>query len=169
MSTILKERVKELLKAREFIYAATSDFNHRPNAAPKFLLKIEENFIYLADHVIGTTYKNLKINSQVSLAVMDRNTLHGYQINGAVELLTKGATYDQMIKEVHRKEIGFTTERLIEAVRTGKRHENFEVAFPEEVVIYKVKIKDIVEIGPRGQVSREQAEKIPAESCDESD
>ncbi len=156
---MLKERIQELLREREFIYVATSDFNHRPNAAPKFLLKIEENCIYLVDHVIGTTFRNLKLNPQTSLSIMDRDTLHGYQVNGTVEMLARGEEYDSMIQELHRKEIQLTTERVIEAVRTGKRNKNFEVAFPKEVVIYKVEIQDIVEISPEGRLNREQSGK----------
>ena len=50
----------KLLEKHEFISVATCDFKGRPNAVPKFLLKVEGDFIYLVDYTIGTTWKNLK-------------------------------------------------------------------------------------------------------------
>ena len=48
---MIGEQLVKLFKNSKFVDIATSDFNGRPNAAPKYLLKIEGEVIYLADYV----------------------------------------------------------------------------------------------------------------------
>jgi len=146
----------ELLKKREFISIASCDFKCRPNVAPKFLLKIEDNFIYLIDYVVGRTYENLKINPKVSLSVMDVDMLKGYQINGTVEIIEKGNLYEELLNELKNKEISLATERIIKGVQLGKKHESFEVSSPERIAIFKVKIEEVVEIDSSGKLQRER-------------
>ncbi|MFH1407108.1 MAG: pyridoxamine 5'-phosphate oxidase family protein [Candidatus Omnitrophota bacterium] len=154
---MLTGKISELLKKREFIYVASCDFSGRPNIAPKFLLKTENNFIYLIDHVFGRTWENLKINPVVSLSAMDVDSLLGYQINGSVELIGEGPEYDTMLEEFKRKGISLTAKRIAEGVLRSEGHRTFEVEFPERLTIFKVKIIEVVEIGSSGKLTREKA------------
>ena len=153
---MIKKILTDLLKKREFISIASCDFEFRPNVAPKFLLKIEDNFIYLIDYVVGRTYENLKVNPKVSLSVMDVDMLKGYQINGNVEIIEQGALYEELLNELKNKEISLATERIIKGVQLGKKHESFEVAAPERISVFKVKIEEIVEIDSSGRLQRER-------------
>jgi len=152
----ITKRIQELISGREFISIATCNFHGRPNVAPKFFLKSENNFIYLVDYVIGATYKNLKINPQVSMSLMDLDNLLGYQINGTVEIIEKGNDYDGLLSEFQAKEISLSTKRIIEGLDRGKKHTSFEVGFSEKVAVFKVKMIEIVEIGLTGDVKREK-------------
>jgi hypothetical protein len=149
-------KIKGLLENREFVSVATCDFQGRPNAAPKFILKLEHNFVYLVDYTIGKTWENLKINPKASLSFMDSDTLTGYQINGAVEILESGPEYKGLLDEFRKKEIGLSAKRIVEGIYRGKTHGNFEAGFPEQFAIYKVKVEELVEIGPRGELKREK-------------
>ncbi len=149
------QNVSRLLKKREFIDVATCDFKGRPNVAPKFLLKTEGDYIYLVDYIFGHTWENLKINPRVSLSFIDSNTLIGYQLNGAVEIIDSGQTYEQILDELAAREITLSAERIIEGVNQGRRHSGFEVGFSQKVVIFKVKIEEIVEIAPQGTLKRQ--------------
>ncbi len=91
---MFKAKAIEFLKTREFVSVATADFEGNPNAAPKFLLKVEGDFIYLIDYIIGRTWENISINPKVSLSFMDPETLFGYQINGTVDIINKGKVYE---------------------------------------------------------------------------
>lgn len=153
---LLTEPVLRLLSVREFISVASSDFDGRPNVAPKFILTVEDGCIYLVDYVIGRTYRNIESNPRVSLSTIDIKTLVGYQMNGSVQVLSKGPIYDKMIEKLHDKQISFSTKRIIEGVRSQKSHESFELAFPERVVIFKVKVEEVVEIGPSGKLERKK-------------
>ncbi|MFH1201630.1 MAG: pyridoxamine 5'-phosphate oxidase family protein [Candidatus Omnitrophota bacterium] len=148
--------IEEILSKREFVYVATADFDGRPNVAPKFLLKVEDKYIYLADHVIGRTWQNLKINTRVSLSVSDRDTLTGHQINGAVEVIDKGPLYEKLLRELKDKQINLSVTRIIEGIQRGAKHRDFELTFPERVIFFKVKIEEIVEIRAAGQLNRQK-------------
>ena len=82
----MNKKIVELLKSREFVSVATCDFDGRPNAASKFMLRVEGNFIYLVDYFVGRTYRNLGANPRISLSFMDTNSLVGYQLNGLVKI-----------------------------------------------------------------------------------
>lgn len=152
---MITKKIGEILKKRDFISIASCDFKGRPNVAPKFLLKIEDNFIYLADYVVGRTYENLKVNPRVSLSIMDTDALKGYQINGSVEVIEKGALYDSILDELKNKEISLATERVIKGVQQGQKHESFELSFPERIVLFKIKIEEAIEIDSSGKLQRE--------------
>ena len=68
---MISKRLDHILKDREFAYIATINSKGEPNAAPKFLLKKEEHFLYLIDHVMGMTYKNLKITTRGDLKIAE--------------------------------------------------------------------------------------------------
>jgi len=150
------DKIKRILTKREFISVATSDFSGRPNAAPKFFLKLEHGFVYLVDYTIGRTWENLKSNPRVSLSLMDTDSLYGYQINGSVEIIDKGEEYHKIMNELLQKEIDLSVKRITEAVVSGKVHESFEVAIPKRIIVFKVKIEEVAEIGPRGELKREK-------------
>ena len=71
----------------------------QPNVAPKFLLKIEQNCIYLGDYNIDRTWANINFNPKVSLSVMNLDTLTGYQINGLVETVDEGSDQEKLLEE----------------------------------------------------------------------
>jgi uncharacterized pyridoxamine 5'-phosphate oxidase family protein len=153
---MIPKKIIELLKQREFISVATSDFKGRPNVAPKFILKFEDKYLYLVDYVRGTTYDNLKANPRVSISIMDVDSLIGYQINGAVEVMDKGKDFEKALEEFKQREIDLSVKRIIEGIDRGKSHGSFELSLPESAVIFKVKIEEVVEIGSKGELRKEK-------------
>jgi len=152
----MHKKITELLKSREFVSVATCDFNGKPNAAPKFLLKVEDNFMYLVDYFIGTTFRNLSANPRISISVMDTNSLVGYQLNGLVKIMESGPEYDLLVKDLLQREVDLSTRRIIEGVTKGKSHEGFELNMSENFVIFKVKIEETVEMVANGILKREK-------------
>ena len=153
---MIAERLEKLLRNVTFIDIATCDFEGRPNVAPKFLLKQDKDLIYLVDYTIGRTYRNLKINPRVSLPAMDLNTLIGYQINGVGEMLKEGKEHKQLSKELRERVKKLSVERLVEGIKSAKPHQSFEIVFPKRVEIFKIKVEEVVEIGPSGELKREK-------------
>jgi len=145
------KKINELLKTKEFISVGTCDLKGRPNAAPKFLLKVENNVIYLIDYTRGRTWDNLKINPRASLSFMDTDNLTGYQINGSTQVIDKGPIFEEIFSELLKKQIDLSAMRIIEGVSHEKGHKNFELAIPEKVIIFMVSIEEIIEVGPRGE------------------
>jgi len=153
---MINKAIKALIESREFISVASCDLDGRPNAAPKFLLKIEAGYIYLVDYVIGQTFRNLQVNPRVSLSFLDNNTLMGYQINGKVEIIDSGPEYEAALKDLERKEIDLSATRIIDGVTKGQAHKAYEIAASEQFVILKVKVEETVQIHPTGAVKREK-------------
>ncbi|MDP8252910.1 MAG: pyridoxamine 5'-phosphate oxidase family protein [Candidatus Kaelpia aquatica] len=153
---MIEAKLKELFQNVTFIDVASCDFKGRPNVAPKFLLKYVGNLIYLIDYIIGRTYDNLRINPRVSLPAMNFDTLNGYQINGEGEILESGTEYDKLTKELREKIKRLSVDRIIEGLKSEKIHDSFEIVFSKKVVIFKVKVEEIVEIGPTGELKREK-------------
>ena len=151
---MIEARLHELLKSREFISVATCDLKGRPNAAPKFLLKIEAGYIYLIDYIIGKTWENLKINPRASLSFIDTDTLMGYQINASAEIIEKGPEYNKIVHELLQKQIYLSTTRIIEGVTKGKRHSGFEVGIRDKFVVLKLKVEETLELGTSGIIKR---------------
>jgi len=153
---MINKSLQGLIESREFISLASCDLEGRPNAAPKFLLKVAGNCLYLVDYIIGRTFSNLQLNPRASLSFIDSNTLIGYQINGRVEIIDSGVEYEGIIKEVHNKQLDLSIARVIEGVTKGTAHKSFEVAVPDQFVIFKVKIEELVEMRPSGILKREK-------------
>jgi predicted pyridoxine 5'-phosphate oxidase superfamily flavin-nucleotide-binding protein len=153
---MITKKITEFLEKREFISVATCDFKGNPNAAPKFLLKVENNFIYLIDYTLSKTWENLKINPKTSLSFVDTNSLSGFQVNGSVEIIDKGPQHEKIVKELGERIISLSAKRIIEGLYRGHKHENFEIGIPEKFAIFKVKIEEVTEIGPKGDLKKER-------------
>ena len=153
---LITEELKKFLLTKEFVSAGTSDLSGQPNAVPKYIIKIDSGFIYLADYVIGKTFQNLKVNPKISLSTIDMKTLEGWRINGIVRIMTKGAQYKRLSKTMIELEVHNTARRVIEDVRGIQKHNFYEVAFPKKVVIFKVKCESITRIGITGKLKVER-------------
>jgi len=153
---MINKNIKALIESREFISVASCDLEARPNAAPKFLLKVESNYIYLVDYVIGKTFQNIKANPFVSLSFFDNNSLMGYQINGSVEIIDSADEYAAALKELQRKEIDLSITRIIDGVIKGKAHKTFEMVSSRKFVVLKIRVEEIVQMQPSGKLEREK-------------
>ena len=153
---MINKNIKALIESREFISVASCDLESTPNAAPKFLLKVEADYIYLVDYIIGKTFRNLQVNPRVSLSFFDNNTLVGYQINGKVEIIDHGPEYLSALDDLQRKEIDLSATRIIDGVIKGQAHKVYEVAAFKQFVILKIKVEDIVQMHPGGVLQREK-------------
>lgn len=153
---MLIEMINKLLHTKDFVLVATANMDAKPNNAPKFLIKANKDFIYLADYVIGKTWENLKVNPRASISFIDFEHLTGYQVNGSVVLITSGKEFDEVIEEIKKREVSLAVKRIAEGVKRGKKHGHFDLSFPKHGVVFKMKIEEIVEISSSGKLQREK-------------
>lgn len=151
MHEIIK-RGLDVLQVREFISAATSDENSKPNAAPKFLLKIEGIDVYFVDYSIGRTAENLKVNPRIAFSLMDLPSLTGYKLAGDVEVIDGGPVFDACVKELREKEIKLTVERIVRGVQKGQAQKDVEFGLPAKLLVYRVHITEGSEITLKGEI-----------------
>ncbi|HTZ11693.1 MAG TPA: pyridoxamine 5'-phosphate oxidase family protein [Candidatus Margulisiibacteriota bacterium] len=151
---LITDEVKEFLENRGFVSIGTSDANGQPCVVPKFLIAVEDDFIYIADFLIAPTFENIKVNPKVSLAAIDMDTLLRYQINGTAQIIDKGLEHDKLVSELRKRELNFTVERIVKGVQKEQKHKDFEYTFPERFVVIKIKVKDILKIMPNAKSER---------------
>jgi predicted pyridoxine 5'-phosphate oxidase superfamily flavin-nucleotide-binding protein len=151
------EKALKILKTREFVSMATAEKSGKPNSAPKLLLKIEGKIVYFIDYSIGKTAENLKANPEASLSFFDIDSLIGYRLNGKVSIIEKGVLYDECLKELAKKQVELSVERVVKAVHDGKAHKEFGLEVPERFLIYRIKIEEGCEVSPRGEIKRENS------------
>ncbi|MBU1044601.1 MAG: pyridoxamine 5'-phosphate oxidase family protein [Candidatus Omnitrophica bacterium] len=154
------EKAFAVLQRIEFVAMATSGKNGKPNSSSKLLLKIEGSTVYFIDYSIGRTAENLQVNPEVSLSFIDINSLLGFRLNGKVKIIGKGKTFDECRKDLQKKEIKLSAERIIRGIHEGKSYKEFELAIPERFLVYKVKVEEGCEISPRGEIKREDSSVI---------
>ena len=157
---LITENLKKFLLNKGFVSVGTSDLSGQPNAVPKYIVEIDNGFIYLADYVIGKTFQNLKINPKISLSTIDIKTLEGLQINGEARIITKGPLYKKLLKAMAEQEVHHTAKRIVEEVRGEKKSDAFEMQLPERVVMIKVKCKKITKISITGKLKIERIKKV---------
>ena len=156
------QKIAELLKGRAFLTLATASPAAQPNAVPKFILKFEAPNLYLIDYSIARTAENLRANPRASIALMDLDNLEGYRANGSVKLIEKGVEFDALAKELDKKLVKLSTDRVIDAMKTGKKNDHFELEIPDRFIVIKLTIEDVVKIGPQGDLFREPEGATPS-------
>ena len=153
---IITSGIRTLLSREKFIFVATANAESEANIAPKILIKVDGDDIYLADYVLNKTFKNLKINPQVALGIVDKITFAGYQLKGKAEVLVSGTMHEKLTSELQDKVIELTVETVIRGVRQGQKQRVQDVSFNDQVAIFKVSVFEVVEIAPSGAMKRMQ-------------
>ncbi len=151
----ITDRLEEILEKREFVSIATVGDDGQPNSVPKFLYRGKGNFLYLIDYVIGKTISNLRENPKASVSFMDLDTLEAYRLNGTAQIIERGPVFNAVLKGWDEKLVQLATDRVIEAVRTGKRRGHYEMEMTEHLAVIKVRIESVIKIGRRGDIWKE--------------
>lgn len=153
---MILEKITALLRKRNFLSIATADTRCEPHAAPKFLFKIEDGYVFLVDYAIAKTVDNLRVNPRASMSFMDLDSLEGYRLSGPAALVEEGPEHEKILAEFDKKLIRLSADRLIEGMKSGKPHEHFELEIPNKVIVIKVKLEEIVRIGRQGELFKEK-------------
>jgi hypothetical protein len=77
-------------------------------------------------------------------------------MNGVAEIIESGVEFDGLLKDLHKREVHFSAERIIEGMQKDKKHQVFEASFPKRLLVIKVAVKEIVDIAPTGKLKRTQ-------------
>ena len=152
--TMVIQEAFNILKTRRFLNISTC-LDNRPNVAPKLLLKVDSNCIYLIDYVRNTTLNNIKKNPKVSISFINLETLKGYQINGVAQIVCDMCEQDDLLEQYNKKQIKLSAERLVRNLSAKKRSDSFEIDFPQKIAIIKVKVDEMVGVDLRGNLERE--------------
>lgn len=107
---VITENVKEYFHKTDIIFVGTADDNGKPHlAAGEEMVFTGSNTVRIEAWFCTETIKNLHVNPNISIAVIDRNTKKGYQLTGIVEKIQDRVMMDGYQPEQEEKWAGFPT------------------------------------------------------------
>jgi len=119
----LPGEVKEMFQ-QQLPFIATSSKDGTSNVGPKgSMYVVDDETLAYSEGTGRTTLNNLKENKKVSVIVVDREKLEGYQVKGTAELLTSGDIYDALAernKARNRPPAEYVVKIKVEGVYTLK-------------------------------------------------
>ncbi len=84
--------IKEFIERQGVFVVGTVGSSNIANLSPRIFFKIEEETIYWLDFFKHKSFKNIKINPWVTIAVFNKDDLKGYQFRGTVNFITDEPT-----------------------------------------------------------------------------
>jgi len=94
----LTQEMKDLIETQKVCFVATSNRDGRVNVSPKgSIYRVDDQTLAFADLYSQKTRANLMVNPNIALAVVDLNSLKGYQFKGRAELLEEGNIYNDVV------------------------------------------------------------------------
>lgn len=151
----ITEKIAEILKKRQFVSIATVASDGQPNSVPKFFFRAKGSFMYLIDYVLGKTVINIEKNPKVSVSFMDLDSLEAYRLNGTAKLIGEGKLFRKILHEWDKRLVKMATNRVVEAVQTGKKSGHYELEVGEKFIILKIKIENVIKVGRKGEIWQE--------------
>jgi len=107
---VITDKVKEHFHKTDIIFVGSADANGKPHlAAGEEMSFIDGNKVKIEAWFCTETIKNLHVNPNISIAVIDRNTKRGYQLTGIVEKIEDRVMMDGYLPEQEDKWAGFPT------------------------------------------------------------
>lgn len=92
----LTDEMKDLV-ANQQCFVATASADGMPNVGPKRSTRVlDDENLFFAEITGKLTYRNLKDNSKVVVAVVDRDRMLGFRFVGTAEVIEAGPFYDKV-------------------------------------------------------------------------
>jgi len=98
------KQIKQLIESNPLSFATIDQFGNPHCIAVGDLKVVSKDKILIGDNYMAETVKNIKNNSNVALAVWNKNWKEnciGYELKGTAEYFKSGKWY-KMIKDIHK-------------------------------------------------------------------
>ncbi len=126
----ISKEIKEFIEEQGVFVVGTIGGSNLPNVSPRIFFRIDDEAIYWLDFFKHKSYKNIKINPWVTIAVFNKDDLKGYQFRGTVSFITDEPTKTEIKNSI----IKTTLERnLSEKVQSLSNKEAEIIQFETKV------------------------------------
>ena len=88
----IPHNIKEFIETQGIIVVGTIGGETISNISPRIFFVVEEDSIYWLDFFKHKSYKNMQINSWVTVSVFNKEELNGFQFRGVVSFITDEPT-----------------------------------------------------------------------------
>lgn len=96
----IPDSIKEFIENQGIFVVGTVGSGKFSNISPRIFFKVEKGVIYWLDFFKHKSYKNMQINSHVTVSVFNKDDLEGYQFRGIVSFITDEPTKSEITKSI---------------------------------------------------------------------
>ncbi|MDP8213216.1 MAG: pyridoxamine 5'-phosphate oxidase family protein [Candidatus Zapsychrus exili] len=147
---MLEKKLGYFLRKQHFVTLGTANYEGCPHVSPKIFLKFKDKYLYLVDHIIDSSYKNIKENRKVSISTFDMKEVKGFHIYGIASVLKVGKEFEKLLGDWHKKQTQMTARSISDNVSGKKNIRSLKLTFLKPIEIYKIKINRIDLISSEG-------------------
>jgi hypothetical protein len=111
----------------------------------------------LIDLYRNITFRNLQINSNISITAVDEHSFSGYTLKGKAIIVDKSEIAGTVTQEWERRVIERISRRVLKNIKdakTGKHHP--EANFPQPQYLIQVDVEQIINLTPQGKLYQEE-------------
>jgi general stress protein 26 len=146
----LTDEIIHFLYRQHFTVISTLDKDGSIHNSCKGIVQIDgKGYIYLLDLYKQKTYKNLKINSRISLTVVDEHKFKGYSLKGKAKIISEDKIKPEILKAWDKKISGRISHRILQNIKGEKGHGSHpEVLLPKPEYIIMMRVEKIVDLTP---------------------
>ena len=140
---MLEKRLSYFLRDQRIVSLGTANLKGIPHVSPKILLKYNGKYLYLIDHLGGSSCKNIKENKNVSVSAFAFDKAQGFHIYGKVNVFRDDKEYKSLLGEWDKRQSSMIARSISENVGGKKNIRSRTLSFVRPVEIYKIQIRRI--------------------------
>lgn len=106
--------IQEMMRKQKVIIVGSVDLNGVANISPRTAFYFSENAIYWLDFFKHKSQGNFRSLPWISIAVVDKNKLRGFQLKGKVSFITEQKEKTRITDIVCRSATGKTSAKIFE-------------------------------------------------------
>ena len=147
----ITENIIRLLHKQGFVIVSTLDSKGGIHCSAKGIVGIEsEGKIYLIDLYQGKTFNNLKLNSIISITVVDEDEFSGFTIKGKAKIIDRKKIKDHIIASWEDRVIQRVSKRVVSDIKKEKKNPYHpEALFPHPQYLIEVNVESIIDLTPK--------------------
>jgi len=146
----IPDEVAEFFHHMSFVIVLTIDSRGRPHASCKGIVEIDKNGrIYLLDLYKQVAFKNLKINSNLSIVGVNEHKFKGYCLKGKARIMPVGEMDAALIRAWDERITTRITQRVMKNITGEKGHVHHpEASLPKPQYLIAMDVESIVDLTP---------------------
>jgi len=147
----LNDDVKNFLEKQHFVIVSTLDDKGNIHTSAKGIIQVESRGkIFLLDIYKGRTYRNIRLNPNVTVTAIDERRFRGYSVEGKARILREDNLPKKALDTWHEKLARRIARRVISHVKEGREEKKIpEASFPFPKYIIDVTVDSITDLAPR--------------------
>ncbi len=126
----IPDEVKKMILTQQMIIIGTTDDKGLCNISPRTSFHLEENSLYWLELFKHKTFHNFSKNKWVSIAVIDKSRLSGFQLKGTVNIIKEKKWFEKIKLQIIDHLTRLHQERILKQI--GKE--------PPSIIEFKAKI-----------------------------